>query len=187
MRSPEPQAIIRLMRGDSRTFAALVERMAGTDAAARSFWQLLLSNFVDAVAAAAIEDAYLEFSRDNPFWGQFTSDEAREVARGLAALGFRFDGFESFAAGRFPSQRDLALAVGAAGLLPARVRYWPQPDEAQHLFHGVAASSDAFIATGAPALTLGELVRLLGRRAEPLADLWNEWARIRPLLFATSL
>jgi len=27
---------------------------------------------------------------------------------------------------------------------------------------------------------------VLGRRAEQLADLWNEWPKVRPLLFATS-
>jgi len=33
-------------------------------------------------------------------------------------------------------------------------------------------------------LTLGELVSLLGRRADALPELWNEWARVRPLLLA---
>ena len=111
IRSRQPQAIIRLMRRDGAVFAILVDRLAGRDPAARSCWQLLLSNFVDAVAAAAIEDAWLEFGKDVPFWSQFTPDEAREVARGLAALGFRFDGFGSFVGGRLPSQRDLALAA----------------------------------------------------------------------------
>ena len=187
IRSSQPQAVIRLMRRDGAVFAILVDRLAGRDPAARSCWQLLLSNFVDAVAAAAIEDAWLEFGQDVPFWSQFTPDEAREVARGLAALGFRFDGFGSFVGGRLPSQRDLALAVGAAGLLPVRIRRWPAPDEAAALFSGARPAGDAFIAAGAPALTLGELVRLLGRRAEPLADLWNDWDRVRPLLFATNL
>jgi len=187
IRSSQPQAVIRLMRREGAVFAILVDRLAARDPAARSCWQLLLSNFVDAVAAAAIEDAWLEFGKDVPFWSQFTPDEAREVARGLAALGFRFDGFGSFVGGRIPSQRDLALAVGAAGLLPVRIRRWPAPDEAAALFSGAKPAGDAFIAAGAPALTLGELVRLLGRRAEPLADIWNDWDRVRPLLFATNL
>jgi hypothetical protein len=33
-------------------------------------------------------------------------------------------------------------------------------------------------------LTLGELISLLGRRADPLAELWNEWGKVRPLLLA---
>jgi len=38
-------------------------------------------------------------------------DEAREVARGLAALGFRYDGMGEFADGRVPSQRELSMAL----------------------------------------------------------------------------
>jgi hypothetical protein len=187
LRSPHPQSIIRLIRRDGKAMNMLVDRLAGTDPAARSCWGLLFSNFVDAVVAAAIEDACLTFPEAHPFWTQFSPSEACEVARGLAALGFRFDGMGAFADGRVPGRRDLAMAVGSAGLLPARVHYWPAPDEAAQLFRGVTASGDAFIAAGAPALTLGELVRLLGRRAEHLADLWNDWARVRPLLFSTSL
>jgi hypothetical protein len=187
LRSPEPQAIIRLVRREGKTLNSLVDRLAGTDPAARSCWGLLLSNFVDSVAAAAIEDACLEFPAADPFWSQFTHDQACEVARGLAALGFRYDGFATFADGRVPGQRDIAMAVGSVGLLPARVRYWPKPEDAAQLFRGVNPATDAFIAAEAPALTLGEMVRLLGRRADLLADLWNDWDRVRPLLFATNL
>lgn len=187
LKSPQPQVVTRLLRRDRHVMATLVERLAGSDVAARSCWQLLLSNFVDAVVGVAIEDAALELDTANEFWSQFTPDEACAVAHGLAALGFRFDGFGSFAGGRIPSRRDLAMAVGSAGLLPVRVRHWPDPEDAAFLFRGARAAADTFIASEAPALTLGELVRLLGRRAEPLADLWNEWDRIRPLLFLTTL
>lgn len=187
LRASEPQVVTRLMRRDGRTLNGLVERLAGTDPAARRRWGLLLSNFVDSVAAAAIEDACLEFPQGNPFWGQFTVAQSREIVRGLAALGFHFDGFSAFVDDRVPSHRDLAMAVGSADLLPARVRYWPTPDDAAQLFSGVSAAGDAFIASRAPALTLGELVRLLGRRAELLAELWNEWAQLRSLLLSTNL
>jgi hypothetical protein len=187
IRAPDPQTITRLMRREGRTLSILVDRLAGNEPSARSYWQLLLSNFVDSVVASAIGEGYLEFPKGSPFWDQFSRSEVREVARGLTALGFSFDGFGAFADGRVPTRRDLALAVGAAGLLPVRIRHWPNPDEAALLFQGVRASADAFIAVKAPALTLGELVRALGRRAEPLANLWNEWARVRPLLFATDL
>jgi hypothetical protein len=186
IRAPQPQAIMRLFRRDARTMGTLVDQLAGSDVKARRSWQLLLSTFVDSVVAAAIEDGRLEFPKGNPFWDQFSAAEARAVVRGLAALGFRYDGFETFSDGRVPMQRDLAMAVGSAGLLPVRVRHWPTQDEATDLFRGVRANADEFIAAGAPALTLGELVRLLGRRAELLADLWNEWPRVRPLLFSTN-
>ena len=186
LRSPHPQVIVRLLRRESAIVNWLVDRLAGTDMHARSEWQLQLSNLVDAIIAAAIDDAWVEFVPDHPFWGQFTPGEAREIARGLTALGFRYDGMGGFADGRVPTHRDLALAVGSAALLPARVKSWPKPDEAAALFQGVTISSDAFIATRAPGLNMGELVKLLGRRAEMLADVWNEWPRVRPLLFVTS-
>ena len=187
LRSVHPQAVVRLMRRDGHALNTLVDRLAGSDPAARSRWGFLLSNFVDSVVAAAIEDACLEFPPGNQFWDQFSAPQSREIARGLAALGYRYDGFGAFAEGRVPTHRDLAMAVDSAGLLPVRVRHWPTPEESAQLFGGVRASGDTFIAGRAPALTLGELVRLLGRRAEPLADLWNEWPQVRPLLFSTDL
>jgi hypothetical protein len=187
IRSPQPQAIIKLIRRDGHTVNTLVDRLAGADTTARSGWQLLLSNFVDSVVAAAIDEVCFEFPAGHPFWGQFTPEQSREVARGLSALGFRYDRFEGFADGRVPIQRDLALAVGQAGMLPVRIRQWPRPEEIAELFSDVRVMADSFIALRAPALTLGELVRLLGRRAELLADLWNEWPRVRPLLFSTSI
>jgi hypothetical protein len=186
IRAAQPQAIVRLLRRDGRTMTSLVEQLSGNEPAARSCWQLLLSNFVDAVVAAAVDEAWFEFPPGNPFWDLFTSEEAREVARGLAALGFRYDGFGVFADGRVPGQRDLALAVGAAGLLPVRIRFWPSAQQAAELYKTVTVAGDAFIATMAPAMTLGELVRLLGRRSEMLADLWNDWPRVRQLFLSRS-
>jgi hypothetical protein len=186
LRSPQPQAIIRLLRRDDGIMTSLVEHLAGPDPGIHRFWQMLLSNFADSVEGAAIDDAWFEFPPGSPFWDIFTAEQAREVARGLSALGFRYDGFGAFADDRVPSQRDLALAVGAAGLLPARIRYWPKPEETAELYRNVRVAADAFVAARAPALTLGELVHLLGRRAHLLADLWNDWPRVRPLLFSTA-
>ena len=179
------QAVIRLLRRDKAALTMLVDRLA-TDATGRSFWQFLLSNFVDAVAAAAMDEGFFDFPEGNLFWDLFTREQAREVARGLAALGFRYDGMGGFVDGRVPDQRDLALAIGQAGLNPGRIRFWPHPSEAAELFRQARVATDLYIAEKAPSLTLGELVRLLGRRAEMLTDLWNDWPRVRPLLFTTS-
>jgi hypothetical protein len=165
--------------------SALVDRLADVDPASRRHWQLLLSSFVDALAAAAIDESFFEFPPGDAFWGLFSPEEAREVARGLAALGFRYDGLGEFADGHVPAQRDLALAVGAAGLLPVRIRFWPQATETAALFRGVRVATDLFVAERAPALTLGEVVRILGRRAEQLTELWNNWPRVRPVLLTT--
>jgi flagellar basal body rod protein FlgC len=185
LRSPQAQAIVGLLRRDSGTMTALVDRLAGSDPTARSRWQLLLSTFVDALVAAAMDDAWFEFPQGNPFWDQFPQEQAREITRNLAAVGFRYDGFGAWVDRRVPDHRDLAMAVGGAGLLPVRVRVWPRPEEAARLLNDVRVSADQFVASRAPALTLGELLRLIGRRAELLADLWNEWPRVRLLLFAT--
>jgi hypothetical protein len=52
------------------------------------------------------------------------------------------------------------------------------------LFRDVTVAADEYISATAPGLTLGEMVTLLGRRADGLTDLWNAWGRVRPLLLA---
>jgi hypothetical protein len=108
------------------------------------------------------------------------------VARGLAALGYRYDGFGAFADGRVPDQRDLALAIGGAGMYPIRIRYWPKPAETGQLYSNVRVAVHVFVATRAPSMTLGQLVLALGRRAVPLTDLWNNWDRVRPMLMSSA-
>ena len=81
-----------------------------------------------------------------------------------------------------PSQRDLSLALGYAGLDPMRMRHWPNETEMAALFRDVAVAADEHLAIEAGDLTLGELVTMLGRRADGLAEVWNEWGRLRPLL-----
>ncbi len=149
--------------------------------------RLLLTRFVDSTIAAAIDDACFDFLPGSQFWDMFTKEQARDVARGLAALGYRYDGFGAFVDGRVPDQRDLALAIGSAGLLPVRIRYWPKPAESAQLFNNVRVAAEVFLLERAPSLTLGELVYALGRRAEMLADIWNEWQRVRPLLLSSAV
>jgi hypothetical protein len=182
-----PQAIVRLVRRDDQIMGALVDKLAGSDPTDRARWQLNLSTFVDSVVAVAMDEACFEFDPGNAFWDQFTVAESRAIARGLAALGFRYDGMGGFVDGRVPTNRDLALAVGQAGLLPVKIRHWPSAEEAANLLQGVHVSAESFIAARAPALTLGEIVRMLGRRAEHLPDLWNDWPRCRLLMFSTEL
>jgi hypothetical protein len=182
-----PQLVVRLLNREIWTLNWLVDQLAGADVNARSSWKLRLSNFVDATIAAAIDDACFDFPGSHPFWGMFTTDQAREIARGLAALGYRYDGFGEFLDGRVPDQRDLALAIGSAGLYPVRIRYWPRAGEYAELYRNLHVASAVFLATRAPSLTLGELVIALGRRAEQLADLWNEWSRARSLLLANPI
>ena len=91
-----------------------------------------------------------------------------------------------FADGRVPERRDLAVAVGQAGLYAVRVRNWPPPEETAGLMSDVRVDTDLLLVEEAPSFTMAEMVELLGWRTEQLADLWNEWPRLRPLLLAPS-
>jgi hypothetical protein len=174
--------IFRLLRGDRTALIALVERLGGQDPVARRRWQLTLSNLVDSIIAVSIEAGALEFPADHPFWGTFTLIQDREISQALSSLGHRFDGLGGFVDERVPSQRDLSLALGYAGLDPMRLRTWPTETEMANLYGDVSVAADEHLAATAGDLSLSELVALLGRRADGLADLWNEWGRVRPLL-----
>ncbi len=175
-------AIIRLLRGDDRVLDRIVERLAGPSPQEARRWRLLLADFVDAIISRAIEANALEFPEDDPFWGRFTPGQARDIVAALASLGYRFDGLGGFVDGRIPSQRDLSLAVGYAGLDPMRIRSWPSESELARLYERVTIAADEFLTSQAGGLTLSELVELLGQRADELSDLWNAWGRLRPLL-----
>ena len=138
---------------------------------------------VEAVRLRAIDGAALTFP-DEGFWAPYTQLQGREIAAALAALGYRYDGNEGFADGRVPGQRELSLAIGYAGLDPMRIRIWPSEAELPHLYAGVEVDVGRFVAQAAGELTLGEMIDLLGRRAEELSDLWNAWGRVRPLLLS---
>ena len=63
-----------------------------------------------------------------------------------------------------------------------RMRHWPAEPEMHELFADVTVAADEHLASQAGDLTLGELVTMLGRRADGLTDVWNAWGRLRPLL-----
>ena len=175
-------AILRLLRGDRTTMRSIVDRLAGSDPIEQRRWQLLISDLVDAIVARAIDASALTFPTGHVLWGPYSQVQCREIASALAALGYRFDGMGGFADGRVPSQRDLSLAVGYAGEDPMRVRFWPSEADMPALFRDVQVDAGRYLAEAAGGLTMGEMLDLLGRRAEPLAELWNAWGRVRPLL-----
>jgi len=176
--------IFRLLRGDRAAMTGIVDQLAGADPIARRRWQIALSDLIDAILALAIESAALDFPEDHPFWSPFTLAQDREIVAALASLGYRFDGLGDWSDGRVPSQRDLSLALGYAGLDPMRMRHWPAEAEMAELFRDVTVAADEYLAGAAGDLTLGELVSALGRRADGLTDVWNAWGRIRPLLLS---
>jgi hypothetical protein len=180
-RAGQEALILRILRADRGAMQHAVNRLAadGSDAAR---WQGLIGGLADALIARSIEASALDFPTDHFFWGLFNQAENRDIAAGLASLGFRFDGFGGWVEDHQPTQRDLSLAVGYAGQDPMRIRRWPGEPEIRALFADVRVAADEYVANSAGGLTLGELVSLLGRRADGLTELWNEWGTVRPVL-----
>jgi hypothetical protein len=160
----------------------LVASLAGDDQDDHRRWSLALTGLLDAILADAIEQAYLRFPHEHRFWGPQTQQENRDIAKALASLGYRFDGLGGWVDQRTPSQRELSLALGYAGLDPMRVRGWPNEQETTELLTEVEVAADEYLAGAAGDLTLAEMVEMLGRRADNLVELWNNWGRVRPLL-----
>jgi hypothetical protein len=176
--------VIRMLRGDREARDRLVAMLGGSDPEAARAWQLRLTALVDAIAARAIEDGYLDLPDDHPFWGLFTYAERREVVGALSALGYRFDGLGGFADDRVPAARDLALAVGYAGLDRMRIRSWPRESESRELYARASVAADDWLAHQADDLSLGRMIDALGARAADLAEIWNAWGRVRPALLS---
>jgi hypothetical protein len=63
-----------------------------------------------------------------------------------------------------------------------RVRHWPDEQQTRDLLNEVEVAADEYLASVAGDLTLAEMVEMLGRRADNLVELWNNWGRVRPLL-----
>lgn len=174
--------IFRMLRGDRMAMTTLVGALAADDPDQAPHWQQLFTELIDAILADAIEACALEFPTDHPFWGPFSLAQARDIVGALGSLGYRFDGRGGWVDERVPSQRDLSLALSYAGLDPMRVRHWPDEEAGRALFSDVRVAADEYLASNAGDLTLGEMVSMLGRRADALAELWNQWGTIRPLL-----
>jgi hypothetical protein len=178
---PAPR-IVRLLRGERPALIAVVDALAGSDPGQRRHWQLLVTDLADAIVARAIEESMLDFPEEHPFWGSFSKAQCRDIVAALASLGYRFDGLGGYADGRVPTQRDLSLALGYAGLDPMRIRVWPTEAETAALFGEVRVAADEYLSGAGGDLSLVEMIDLLGRRADALADLWNNWGRARPAL-----
>jgi hypothetical protein len=159
-----------------------VAKLAGDDLGERSRWELAVAGLLEAILADAIAQGFVRFPHEHSFWSPQTQQENRDITQALASLGYRFDGSGSWVDDRRPSQRELSLALGYAGLDPMRVRHWPNEEQTAALFTEVEVAADEYLAGAAGDLTLAEMVEMLGRRADGLVDLWNHWGRVRPLL-----
>jgi len=183
LRRPDTHpAIVGLLAGDAAVRDRIAAGIAGDDAAGLARWADRLTRLADAIVDVAIEDSRFVFPPAHPFWGGFSQVECREIAIGLRALGHRPRPGGGWIDDRVPSRRDVSLAVGYAGHDPMRLRNLPTDDDIAHLFDGTETNVIGHLVEEAGGLTLGEMVALLGRRAEGFTDLWVVWGRIRPLL-----
>ena len=182
LRSGASPRIVRLLRGDRGAMQDAVAALGGDDPTERRRWQTALSDLIDAILADAIASSALEFPTDHPFWGPFNRAQSRDITAALSSLGYRFDGLGGWVDGRYPSQRDLSLALGYAGLDPMRMRQWPNEAETAELFSDVQVAAAEHLAGAADDMTLGSLIAMLGRRADGLTEIWNAWGRVRPVL-----
>ncbi len=181
-RAGQDALLLRILRGDHGALQHAVARLAGPEPESARHWQTMLGGLAEALIARSIEASAFDFPHDHFFWGPFNQAQCRDISAGLSSLGFRFDGFGGWVDDRVPSQRDLAMAVGYAGEDPMRIRKWPNDAETRVLLADVRVAADEYVAATAGGLTLGELVTLLGRRADGLTELWNEWGTVRPVL-----
>jgi hypothetical protein len=174
--------IFRLLAGDAEAMERMVASLSGDDPEEADRWRVGLTGLLDAIHADAIDQGFLRYPEGHAFWGPYTQEQDRDISRALGSLGYRYDGLGGWVDERQPSQRELSLALGYAGLDPMRVRNWPNPEQTRDLFAEVEVAADEYLAGVAGDLTLAEMVEMLGRRADNLVELWNHWGRVRPLL-----
>ena len=180
---PVGAAIRRILGGDLDALTRVAAQL-GSDPAARHAWELRLTSLLEAILVRAVDAAAIAVPREQPFWNLFTTEQSRDIVAALSSLGYRFDGLGGWLDNRVPAQRELSMAVAHAGLEPMRVRRWPAGAEVAELLRDAHVLGGDYIAAIAPGLTVRELRLILGRDADALADVWEAWDRVRPLLLA---
>ena len=184
-------AIRPILRGDRRAMLRIVAALAPADRAVeRIRWQRRLSELVDAIVRAAIDDGMLVLPEGNRFWDPFDQEKTRDILRALAAHGHRPDGIGGWQDGRAPTGRQLASALADAGLDPRRIRPWPIEDRILELVAHATVAADAYISVAAPTLELADVQAIVASRGPGsearMADLWAAWDRVRPLLLLSA-
>ena len=148
--------------------------------------QLLLLELREAIAARALDENFLRFPADHPFWGQFEGEGADRVVASLASLGYRFDGRDGWADGRAPTARDLALALSHSDFDPRSFRRPAGQAAIDGLWQGTEVLIEDYLRSCAPNLTVEQVNNCLGPRAARLGELWDNWGRIRPVLIGSA-
>jgi len=180
--SGPPLVIESIVTGDRTALELAAARLAEFTGRSPAEEQLQLQELLDAVVSSAAEDGYLLFDQGHRFWSGLSFEEARNVIGALARLGFLFEPAEGWHAGRAPAPTDLSMALAYAGLDPRNMRDLPTAEELAALPTSIGVDARAFLAAQAPELTIDNVVRALGRRADALEQLWNAWGQVRPIL-----
>lgn len=179
----QPFVVEAILAGDDEAFeqAALTiaERAVLSPAEAR----LQLRELFDAVVAVAGQDGYLVFDTSYPLWSQLTVEESHDVVSALARLGFSLEPTEGWHAGRQPTNADLVMALGYAGLDTRQMRGLPGSTDLAAMPASIGVDPQAFLAAQASDLAVDDMVRVLGSRATHLEPLWDAWGQVRPVLF----
>jgi hypothetical protein len=175
-------AVVALLRGDRRMLQSVVSRLAEEIGEDAGRLQLLMLDLRDAIITAGRSAGVFNFPPRHPFWGQFSLAEGRAMAAALATLNRRFDGRDGWDGGQAAQPRELAMAISLAGRDPRSVRPYPSVAELETLWQGTTVAAAEFLFANAPDLRLEGMIGLLGARADALAELWDNWGRLRPML-----
>lgn len=176
-------ALERILRGEHRAMAEILDHVAGADGAQRREWELLLGSLAEGLAAVAVDESVIDFPMGTAFWDTFTVEQCRRIVRALASMGYRYDGRAGWLDGRVPAYRDLTQALADVGLEPRRMRAWPNSAEIAALFAGARPAPEELLAAAGPDYAAERVRELLGEHAARLDDLWLAWEAVRPLLF----
>jgi len=176
-------AMERMLRGDHRAMAEVLDAVAGPDSHQRREWERLLGGLVEAMADVAVREAVIDFPMGTAFWDSFTIEQCRRIVGALATMGFRYDGRDGWADGRAPVYRDLTLALADVGIDPRRIRAWPNSGDIGQLFAGARPAPEELLAAAGPTYGVADVRALVGERRPDLDDLWLAWDAVRPALF----
>ena len=173
----------RILRGDHRAMAEVLDQVAGPDSQQRREWERLVGGLVEAMADVAVRESVIDFPMGTAFWDGFTVEQCRRIVGALATMGFRYDGHDGWADNRAPAYRDLTLALADVGIDPRRLRAWPNSSDIALLLAGARPAPEELLAAAGPAYDVDAVRELVGERAEALGDLWLAWDAVRPALF----
>jgi hypothetical protein len=172
----------RILRGEHRAMAEVLDTLAGTDGRRRREWEMLLGNLVESMDEMAVRESVIDFPMGTAFWDTFTVEQCRRVLGALASMGYAYDGHDGWLDSRAPAYRDLSLALADVGLEPRRIRAWPNAAQIANLLVGARPAPEELLAAAGPDYSAEDMRELLIERADELADLWLAWEAVKPVL-----